>query len=93
MTDPQRDTDSRSSSPLDSGSDGPGLAALLLVESLLHGLVARSAISLEDAVEYVGVALDVRDEMVAECGADPCAPDRTLGLLAAIKASLSRDLA
>jgi hypothetical protein len=72
--------------------DPYGQAALLLVESLLHGLVARSAISLVDAIEIVTVALDVKDEIAADLGDSPETKDKSLELLAAIRTSLSNDL-
>lgn len=35
-----------------------GYAAYLLIESLLHELIARGAISTEDAIGIVGIAID-----------------------------------
>lgn len=40
-------------------ADAHGQAALLLVESLVHGLIARSVISVTEAVEIVDVAAEV----------------------------------
>lgn len=40
-------------------------AALLLVESLIHGLIARSILSIQEAIDIVEIAADVerqRDE-------------------------------
>lgn len=75
------------------GPDPFGQAALLLVESLIHGLVASSAITLENAIDIVTVALDVKDEIAADLGDGPGTKDKSLELLAAIRASLSNDLA
>jgi hypothetical protein len=72
--------------------DAYGQAALLLVESLLHGLVARSVISLADAVEIVGIAADVKEEIALELGDDAKTRQRSLVLLESIRASLSNDL-
>ena len=58
------------------GSVGPnpheasGEAALLLVESLIHGLVARSGLSLTEAVEIVQNAVDAQVE-ISDARGDP----------------------
>jgi hypothetical protein len=72
--------------------DPYGQAALLLVESLIHGLVARSTITLAEAVDIVTVALDVKDEIAFDLGDSPETKDKSLELLAAIRTSLSNDL-
>ena len=72
--------------------DAHGHAALLLVESLLHGLVARKLIATADAVEIVAVAAEVKEEIGDELGNTPEALARSLTLLAAIGSSLSADL-
>lgn len=79
--------DSRKSEP-----DAHGQAAMLLVESLIHGLIAKSVISVADAVEIVGTAAAVQEDMVAECEDAPSAMERSLTLLGAIHTSLSHDL-
>ncbi len=86
---PRRDAHagSRVSSP-----DPMGQAALLLVESLLHGLVARSALSVADAVEIVETAAEVKAEIAEDLGDTPAAMRESLALLGAIHASLSIDL-
>jgi hypothetical protein len=43
--------------------DAHGQAAMLLVESLLHGLIARSVIGVADAIEVVAVAAEVKEEV------------------------------
>jgi hypothetical protein len=58
--------------------DPYGQAALLLVESLIHGLVDRSVLTLAEAVDVVTVALDVKD--------------KSMELLDSIRVSLSNDL-
>lgn len=69
-----------------------GEAALLLVESLLHGLIARGVISVEDAVEFVDIAAEVAEEIAGDAG-DPVAKTaKALTLLSAIRASLEHDL-
>ncbi|HEV2043796.1 MAG TPA: hypothetical protein VGR05_03865 [Sphingomicrobium sp.] len=37
-------------------------AALLLAESLIHGLIARSILSVDDAIEIIEIAADVERE-------------------------------
>ncbi|WP_404712253.1 hypothetical protein [Sphingomonas sp. MMS24-J13] len=71
--------------------DAHGQAAMLLVESLIHGLVARSILSVEDAVEVVDVAAEVKADIAAELGDSPATMEKSLTLLQAISASLRRD--
>ena len=72
--------------------DAHGQAAMLLCESILHGLIARSIISVADAVEIVGVAADVNEEIAAELGDSRATKHRSLDLLGAIQKSLDNDL-
>lgn len=54
------------SRPSSSGrGDGRGQAALLLVESLMHALVAKGVLSREDFVEIVEGAAEVEEELIA----------------------------
>ena len=73
------------------GPDAHGQAALLLVESLLHSLIARSVLSVEQAIEVVEVAADVKGEIAAERGDSPETLRRSLVMLDAIVASLKFD--
>jgi hypothetical protein len=72
--------------------DAHGQAAMLLVESLIHGLIARSLISTEDAVEIVDVAADVKEEVASDLGDSPATMRKSLTILKAIRGSLSSDL-
>ncbi len=74
------------------GPDAHGQAALLLVESLIHGLVARRIIAVEDAVEIVDVAAEVKAEVATDLGDSPANLRKSLALLDAISSSLRRDL-
>ena len=65
---------------------------MLLVESLIHGLIARKIITPEDAVEIVDVAAEVKTDMAADLGDSPANLRKSLGLLDAISASLIRDI-
>lgn len=72
-------------------ADAHGHAALLLAESLLHGLLARNVIEIADAVEIVAVATEVTQE-IADGGHDaPGALARSQTLLEAIGRSLRHD--
>lgn len=72
-------------------SDAHGQAALLLVESLIHGLCENSTLSTDGAVEIVERAVNVQfDQAEAADGAG--APLwRSHALLSSIAASLSVD--
>lgn len=71
--------------------DAHGQTAMLLVESLIHGLIARSLITVADAVEIVETAREVQ----VDAGAEPdalAATRRSISLLQAISSSLRGDL-
>jgi hypothetical protein len=72
--------------------DPCGQAAMLLVESLIHGLVARSVISVPDAVEIVDVATEVKAQIGVELGDSPPNLRKSLELLDAIGNSLRQDI-
>jgi hypothetical protein len=71
--------------------DAHGQAALLLVESLIHDLVARSVLSVDEAVEIVEVAAEVKAEVAADLGDSPATMRHSLALLEAIGRSLKGD--
>ena len=73
--------------------DAHGQAAMLLVESLVHGLIARGVMTARDAVEIVDVAAEVKDDIGEELGDTPATKNRSLALLGAIRLSLTNDLA
>ena len=63
--------------PFDKGADGDpiasiatperhGRAALLLVESLIHGLISRSALSVREAIEIIEAAADIERELLLD---------------------------
>lgn len=74
------------------GADAYGHAALLLVESLIHGLIAREIIGVADAVEIVDIAIDVKTDDTLDRGLSSADLQQSLSLLQAIGGSLSRDL-
>lgn len=71
--------------------DPHGHAALLLVESMIHGLLARSVISIDDAIEIVETAGSVQVEVaeVADGASQPMW--QAHALLTAIASSLKID--
>ena len=73
-------------------ADAHGQASILLIESLIHALVVRSIIDANDAVEIVGVAVEVIEDLVTETG-DPLGTlTKSLTLLRSIRSSLTLDL-
>lgn len=72
--------------------DAHGQAAMFLIESLIHALVARSVLSVEEAVEVVEIAAEVKAEIAADLGDSPATMRKSLTLLAAIGASLNQDV-
>lgn len=73
------------------GPDAHGQAALLLLESLIHGLVARSVISAREAIEIVEIAAEVKSEKAADMGDSPARMRQSLALLAAIGRTFATD--
>jgi len=73
-------------------ADPHGQAALLLVESLIHGLLSRSVISVTEAVEIVETAVEISAEIFAEQAIPHVPAEQSLALLEAISASLQNDL-
>ncbi len=75
-------------------TDRPGRAALLLVESLIHGLIARSLLSVVEAIEIIETAARIERETMSsrsECdGVIAIRPPPSL--LAPLAASLGFDL-
>lgn len=73
------------------GPDPYGQAALLLVESLIHGLVARDVICVNDAVEVVEIATEVKAQIAADLGDSPATMRKSLAILESISTSLKHD--
>lgn len=55
----------------DPRGDDRGQAALLLIESLMHSLVAKGVLSREDFIEVVDGAAEVEGELLAANAATP----------------------
>ena len=88
---PTNDNDSAMPGIRPSMPDPHGQAALLLVESLIHGLLARSIISIGDAIEIVESADSVQVDMAEEADGAGAPMWQARGLLTAILKSLSYD--
>ncbi len=73
-------------------SDAHGQAAILLVESLIHGLIARQVISVVDAVEIVNIAAEVKADLAAELSEPVATLRKSLDVLDAISKSLGHDV-
>lgn len=72
--------------------DPHGQAALLLTESLLHGLIARNVVPVTEAIEMVEIAIDAKLQM-ADSGSEASRSARgALQLLAEIRLSLEYDI-
>ncbi len=71
--------------------DPHGQAALLLVESLIHGLISREGLTSEEAVQIIEVAAEVKEALAEDMGEHPAIMAESLNLLHAMANSLSRD--
>lgn len=72
--------------------DAHGQSAMLLVESLIHDLIARSVFSVDDAMEIVNIAADVREVIAVDQGQTPLAILQSRALLDGISKSLQHDI-
>jgi hypothetical protein len=71
--------------------DAHGQAAMLLVESLIHGLVDREVISVPDAISIVEVAAEVSLDLADDVGGTPETMQRSIAILNALSNSLEHD--
>lgn len=67
-----------------------GAAALLLVESLIHGLIGRSILSLQEAIDIVDIAAEVERDLDSTGLGPPFGDFRSL--LAPLSSSLRVNL-
>lgn len=68
--------------------DPHGEAALLLVESLIHGLIAKSLLKDVEAIEIIDIAAEVREALADHDNADATTPDTPSALLTVMSDSL-----
>jgi hypothetical protein len=73
-------------------ADAHGQAAMLLIESLIHTLIEKDLITVADAMEIIGTAIEVKFDGAGEEGDSAATTIRSLELLDAIGNSLSRDV-
>ena len=69
-----------------------GQDAMLLVEGLIHCLIAKSVINTEEAIDIVNTAAEVKEEIAASLGDSAATMQKSLALLEAISSSLRYDL-
>ncbi len=74
-----------------SDPDPHGQAAILLVESLIHGLIENSVITVPGAIEIVESAAEAKAEIGFDLGDSAETMDLSLEILAAIADSLRTD--
>lgn len=72
--------------------DPHGQAAILLTESLIHGLIQRKVLTVVDAVEIIEIATEVKSEVGPEMGDSPENLQKSIDLLRALSASLRQDI-
>lgn len=93
MTDAfSNDNSAPAATPSGREPDPYGQAALLLVESVLHGLIEQSVFTVAKAVELVNIAAEVKSDIGADLGDSAPTLQKSLTLLAAISGSLRSDL-
>jgi hypothetical protein len=71
--------------------DAHGQAALLLTESLIHMLVDHRILSLDQAVEVIQIAAEVKTEVAAAAGESKARMNESLALLANMSNSFEAD--
>lgn len=92
MSDQTNDNETPRAADVRREPDMHGQAAMLLIESLIHGLIARGVLSVADAFEIVDVAAEVKMEIGADLGDSPSTMRGSLALLSSIGASLRQDI-
>lgn len=75
----------------DPGSDTHGQAALLLVESLIHGLCENDTLSVDEAVAITERAVDVQHDHAVAADGNGALLWRSHALLSRIASSLKSD--
>lgn len=84
--------DSRLDDTQNYSPDPYGRAAILVVESLIHGLVARSIIRVAEAVEILDIAAEVEGDVSAEQGVPSATTRKAVALIDAMSSSLRMEL-
>jgi hypothetical protein len=76
--------------PMTAQDKGNGQAALLLIECLMHALVAKGALSREEFIEIVEGAAEVEEELMAANASLP--PDQSGSLLSPLANAFKTEL-
>jgi hypothetical protein len=77
--------------PSKSEPDAHGQAALLLAESLVHMLVDQRILSLNQAIEVIQIAAEVKTEVAEAAGESKTRMNESLALLANMSNSFESD--
>lgn len=88
---PTNDNDSEARGLLSHSSDTHGQAALVLVESLIHGLVERSVLTTVDAIEIIEAAMEVQADVAEAADGAGAKMWQSHLLLSAMSESLRHD--
>lgn len=86
--DESREKDGTRPSPRRDEPDAHGQAALLLAESVLHALIEAKALTLDQAIDAVRTASEVKVEVAQETGESNARMRESLALLSGIGLSL-----
>jgi hypothetical protein len=84
--------DENASTPAPAPADGHGRAALLLVESLIHSLVAGSALTAAEAVAAVQIAMEAQTAILEETDSDAMQVEKARRLLLPILRTFEVDV-
>lgn len=85
-------SDADAGSLVERAPDPHGQAAMLLVESLIHGLIERNVLSVAEAVEIIEVAEAIEIEIIDEQGQASSGATKSTQLLRAMSVSLKPDI-
>ena len=89
---PANENDFEGKGLLSPSADPHGHAALVLVESLIHGLVAREVLTTVDAVEIMESAKEVQTDVAEAADGAGAGMWRSHALITAMSDSLKHDL-
>ncbi len=77
--------------PVPSLREAQGQAAVLLVESLIHCLIERKILTVDDALDVIGTAMEVQKEVAEAADGAGERMWQSYSLLAAMSTSLKHD--
>lgn len=72
--------------------DAAGQAALVLVESLIHGLIQRSMLTVSDSIEIIETAIDVQADVAEAADGAGAKMWRSHAMLSSMATSLRYDI-